>query len=365
MFITVYKGYDLTKYNEFLIECSSKEYDENVHTHHIIPRFMDGDDSVSNLITLSYHDHALAHLILANCFPKRNKYHYGNLSAVQFVNYWIDDTDLKFKIRRPQSLETIEKIKNTKRSKNCSHSPQTLENIRNAQFEKRYKITQFDLFGNIVRIWFGYREISDFYDKSYCRKVIKCCSGYILHHDNSVWRANESEFNEFPVMSLFKERPKEIQRKVKKIINENQKDKLLAETPIRIETVEEEVIIITERKPKKHSKQTKQKMSDSQRKRWTDDLKKLQSEKFTGRKNPWKSKKQTQQEIEFRFRNIKKPIVQLSLDGQFLKEWESQKQINTELKFDGWSISKVCKGLKEQYNGFRWKFKKDYDALDI
>lgn len=69
MFLTEFKGYDLTKYNDFLIECSKKDYsNQKTHRHHILPRFMGGENK-GNLIRINQQDHFDAHLILAFCFP--------------------------------------------------------------------------------------------------------------------------------------------------------------------------------------------------------------------------------------------------------------------------------------------------------
>ena len=58
-------------------------------------------------------------------------------------------------------------------------------------------------------------------------------------------------------------------------------------------------------------------------------------------------------------KNQRKPVIQLTLDGRFVKEWPSVWSVNYELGIDPGTIVKVCKG-KSKYKtagGFRWKYK--------
>ena len=79
------QGYDLRKlkkYKNFLEECQQKDYSwQGTHKHHILPVFMKGSDKKENLIVLSYEDHFKAHLKLAECFPKGSKENWGNSSS--------------------------------------------------------------------------------------------------------------------------------------------------------------------------------------------------------------------------------------------------------------------------------------------
>lgn len=79
------RGYDLEKlksYEEFLIECSEKDYSSYaIHSHHILPEFMEGTDNVQNLINLSPEDHFRAHMILGECFDvgsDNRRYNFGS-----------------------------------------------------------------------------------------------------------------------------------------------------------------------------------------------------------------------------------------------------------------------------------------------
>lgn len=54
---------------------------------------------------------------------------------------------------------------------------------------------------------------------------------------------------------------------------------------------------------------------------------------------------------------IKKPIMQYDLKFNFVKEWDSIKQVEEKLKIDHSNISKCCKGKRKQCGGYIWKYK--------
>lgn len=49
-------------------------------------------------------------------------------------------------------------------------------------------------------------------------------------------------------------------------------------------------------------------------------------------------------------------VSQYSLEDKFITEWESAAAANRELKIDGSSILKCCKGKKRMAGGFKWKY---------
>lgn len=54
---------------------------------------------------------------------------------------------------------------------------------------------------------------------------------------------------------------------------------------------------------------------------------------------------------------LSKVTMQYNLDGTFVKEWKSTKEIERELGFSNQSISACCKGKAKKSNGFIWKYK--------
>lgn len=56
----------------------------------------------------------------------------------------------------------------------------------------------------------------------------------------------------------------------------------------------------------------------------------------------------------------KLPVVQLSINGEFIKEWDSASDAERELNIFRERIGKVCKHSAYTAGGFRWAFKSDY-----
>ncbi|MEH7480070.1 zinc-ribbon domain-containing protein, partial [Neobacillus drentensis] len=60
----------------------------------------------------------------------------------------------------------------------------------------------------------------------------------------------------------------------------------------------------------------------------------------------------------------KKRVVQLSLDGEFIDEFESTREAGRILGIDSSSIAKVCRREKlKKTGGFKWMFRDDYDCI--
>ena len=55
-----------------------------------------------------------------------------------------------------------------------------------------------------------------------------------------------------------------------------------------------------------------------------------------------------------------KKIVQLTLDNEFIKVWDSISDAVRELGFDCSTISKCCRGIKHKHKGFKWMYYEDY-----
>lgn len=62
-----------------------------------------------------------------------------------------------------------------------------------------------------------------------------------------------------------------------------------------------------------------------------------------------------------RFLNIRgtksKPVIQYTLDGCFVKEWSTPKEVYEVLGIQAQNISKVCRGVRKQTGGFVWRYK--------
>ena len=54
------------------------------------------------------------------------------------------------------------------------------------------------------------------------------------------------------------------------------------------------------------------------------------------------------------------PIVQLSINNNFIKEWDGSKYAQRLGGFDGSAIIKCCKGKYKQHKGYRWMYASEY-----
>lgn len=81
----------LDKYYNFIESRRLLEYDVPTHKHHIIPKFMGGEDIDDNLVELSYEDHLEAHLILAECYPDGSREWIGNIKSAEWISHWISE----------------------------------------------------------------------------------------------------------------------------------------------------------------------------------------------------------------------------------------------------------------------------------
>lgn len=62
------------------------------------------------------------------------------------------------------------------------------------------------------------------------------------------------------------------------------------------------------------------------------------------------------QPVEYKKKNVKS-VLQFSISGEFIKEWDSIAMVSKELKIGGNSIVTCCKGKYKSSGGFIWKYK--------
>ncbi len=54
-----------------------------------------------------------------------------------------------------------------------------------------------------------------------------------------------------------------------------------------------------------------------------------------------------------------KKVIQYSLDGEFIKEWVSVREIQRQLGYSNGNISDCCRGIKKSAYGFKWEYEKE------
>lgn len=105
-------------------------------------------------------------------------------------------------------------------------------------------------------------------------------------------------------------------------------------------------------KGKKLSAETKRKMSEAQKgKRHSEEHKQKISEslkgKMSGEKHPMYGK----------ISPNRKPILQFTLDNEFIKYWDSATTASKELNLSQGNITQCCKGERKTYGGYIWRYK--------
>lgn len=54
------------------------------------------------------------------------------------------------------------------------------------------------------------------------------------------------------------------------------------------------------------------------------------------------------------------PIIQLTLDGKFIKKWSCAAEVERELGINSSSITACCRGKRNKAGGYRWMYYSDY-----
>jgi hypothetical protein len=57
----------------------------------------------------------------------------------------------------------------------------------------------------------------------------------------------------------------------------------------------------------------------------------------------------------------RKSIMQLKMNGEFIKEWKTAAEACRALEFDKSAVLRACKGKQKRAYWFKWKFKDDYE----
>lgn len=146
--------------------------------------------------------------------------------------------------------------------------------------------------------------------------------------------------------------------------------------------------LATDRHP---NEETRIKMSESQKARWddesrkewserfsgenngmfgkhhSDETKQLLSEKFSGENNPWYGKHHTEESKQKAHDSCtwKVPVVQLTLQGKFVQEFDSYATAAKSVNGNTSSIIGCCNGEYKSAYGFMWIKQEDYNKDEI
>lgn len=119
---------------------------------------------------------------------------------------------------------------------------------------------------------------------------------------------------------------------------------------------------------KTHSEQSKQKIREKQKQRWTNEMRKelseKQKERFANPENtPWYGK-HLSDETKRKLSIMKRvPVVQLDKNNNLIFEYDGIKEASKQTGFQEASIGRCCRGKQKTASGFKWMYKEDYDKL--
>lgn len=165
-------------------------------------------------------------------------------------------------------------------------------------------------------------------------------------------------------------------------ISESAKNRM---TPERIEYYRQ---LATGRHP---SKESRRKMSESQKARWNDELRKewgkkfsgenhpmfgkhhseetkqLLREKLSGENSPWYGKHHTEESKQKAHNSCtwKVPVVQLTLQGEFVQEFDSYASVAKAVNCQPSLIIGACNGDYKSAHGFMWIKKDEYNPNNL
>lgn len=57
--------------------------------------------------------------------------------------------------------------------------------------------------------------------------------------------------------------------------------------------------------------------------------------------------------------SLSKPVLQYTLDGEFVKEWSSTKDAERNGGFSSGHITECCNGIQKTHHNYKWKYKDD------
>lgn len=107
----------------------------------------------------------------------------------------------------------------------------------------------------------------------------------------------------------------------------------------------------------KHKDETKGKIRNSLiGKGHTEERRRNESESHKGKHRSQESLKKQSESIKGHIGYNRKQVDQYSLDGTFIKTWDSILQVDKELGYENGAICKCCKGKLKSASGFIWRY---------
>ena len=106
------------------------------------------------------------------------------------------------------------------------------------------------------------------------------------------------------------------------------------------------------------TEETRKRMSESQKNRWTQEMRDDKRQEMLGENNPMYGKKHTEDAIRRSANGHKKTVYQYSDTGEFIREWESSTDA---AKYYGVVVNAITNAIDSKYKscGYYWRRRRD------
>ena len=325
-------------YNEFIqnildtrgrFECEEGIYKER---HHIVPKCMDGGDENENLIDLYAEEHYEAHRLLALENPNNKKLTYAWACMA-----WVEsDTHERYQLT-PEEYAEVRAIYVKMMSEKMSGENNHMYGRTHSE-DTRKKISE---------------------------AAIRSCGAPERRKQLSEQAKNQWKNDEY----------REQKRQIAKNMwnNDEYREKRIACLSLRVgdknpffgkhHSEDTKEIIRQKRIRKKATDESKEKMSQSQLARWTDELREEWGAKFSGEGNGMYGKTHTN-DAKDRIGELNGiTVVQLDTNGNFIAEYRSSKMAEKITGINRNSIRRCCNNAQKTAGGYQWKEKEDWLKL--
>lgn len=131
--------YDYLAFIELRL-CRPKVKSRNRHLHHILPRCLGGKDNKSNLVSLTFGEHFMAHYLLCKAFPNERGLHEA-IKLFDKSSSWEYQETMEALSKIPISEETREKLKQSTTNlwKDPTYREKVLKNSKGPKHTKESK----------------------------------------------------------------------------------------------------------------------------------------------------------------------------------------------------------------------------------
>lgn len=303
--------------------------DQLGENHHIKPKslFPELINDKNNIVRLKYIEHFFAHLYLYLYYKQETNDKHAQIK----MGYALEPMlNIFIKCNNSQRIENIELVYEELKT-------YMAENKRNDMIEYYEQHPE-------ERIKRGEESKQRWEDEEYKKRVIKSMKTFYKEHQD-VGKIIGNK------ISLFYEN------------NPDERKRVSTQTKERWDDENKRYKLVTAMKEAQKKPEVKKRKSEILKDRYKDPLKRQQmidSIKNSYKTNPERKEKFRKTMMSNGKKTSIKPILQFTLDGQFVREWECSSDITRELGFNRSSIFNCVWGKTKSSHKYKWIYKEEY-----